>query len=205
MRGCNHCDCRMAIPSMGYKGCDTCTGLTLESMKIITNKCVNLKEASFSDTNLSEESINHLANNLTSEIIRLDLSSLVFCTDPHINTLVSRCTKLSTLSLRNTGITGNALDSIVEHLKPSLEELDVSESYLGDPSKLLVLKAMPKLKTLIARTNISEFPYPLHLKRHLFHLNYNTPNPFFLPASPREVFIQIEDGFWEIDVKKVTV
>ena len=50
-----------------------CNGLDLESVKQILQKCVKLKEVNFGDTRLSDATESYLAENLPSQIERLDL------------------------------------------------------------------------------------------------------------------------------------
>ena len=50
-----------------------CNGLDLESVKQILQKCVKLKEVNFGDTRLTDATESYLAENLPSQIERLDL------------------------------------------------------------------------------------------------------------------------------------
>ena len=67
--------------------------LSLESIQRICNKCVALKEINLRKTELFEESVNFLVNNLTTTVEKLNLEELKFLKDEHIKTLVKRCTR----------------------------------------------------------------------------------------------------------------
>ena len=67
--------------------------LSLESIQRICNKCVALKEINLRKTELSEDSVNFLVNNMTTTIEKLNLEELKFLKDEHIKTLVKRCTR----------------------------------------------------------------------------------------------------------------
>ena len=87
-----------------------------------------------------------LVDNLTPNILKLDLSSQGCVTDKYVNTLVQRCTKIIELDLSFTEITNDSMDSIIGHLK-SLEKLSVVFTKI-DFSALLQLKSIPTLKIL---------------------------------------------------------
>ena len=119
-------------------------GLTLMSMQQIIDNCVELSEVNFLGTRLSDDSIDYLADNLTSKVVRLGLS-YENVKNNHVKTLVSRC-QLEALDLTcTTQITNEALSSIIEHLAPSLKELDLRSTNI-DIYKLLDLRSMKKLK-----------------------------------------------------------
>ena len=67
--------------------------LSLESIQRICNKCVALKEINLRKTELSEDSVNFLVNNLTTTVEKLNLEELKFLKDEQIKTLVKRCTR----------------------------------------------------------------------------------------------------------------
>ena len=66
--------------------------LSLESIQRICDKCVALKEINLRKTELSEDSVTFLVNNLTTTVKKLNLEELTFLKDEHIKTLVKRCT-----------------------------------------------------------------------------------------------------------------
>ena len=67
--------------------------LSLESIQRICDKCVALKEINLRKTELSEDSVTFLVNNLTTTVKKLNLEELTFLKDEHIKTLVKRCTR----------------------------------------------------------------------------------------------------------------
>ena len=96
---------------------------------------------------ISRNSINYLVNNLTPNISKLSLSNSPV-TDEDVATLVSRCNKLTMLYLNGNLLTNNSITSIIDHLKPTLEILDLSSDNIS-LTKLFELKSMPNLKALI--------------------------------------------------------
>ncbi len=64
-----------------------------------------------------------------------------------MKTLLSRCKKLKTLLLQNTGIEDNAIKSI-EAEQTSLEEVDLNSTDLSEQALLDLLCRLPNLKFL---------------------------------------------------------
>ena len=87
---------------------------------------LDLSEVNFSSTRLSEDTLNYLVNNLTTNIQKLSLRNLQSLRDQHIGALVVRCSKIKVLDLRHTEVGNNSLTSIMNQLKDTLEEVDVS-------------------------------------------------------------------------------
>ena len=134
----------------------------LKSIKDIVENCVELREVSFYHTDFHEDALNYLVNNLTPKVLRLDLSyifsSFQYLGDEHVEKLVKRCTNLIVLKLSGTEITNSSIDSIIEHLGPSLKKLDVADTIIdyGKGGKLLELKKlMPNLKNFRADPRFS--------------------------------------------------
>ena len=67
-----------------------CTGFTLESIKLISNYCTNLKEVNFYYTNLEQESVKYLCNNVTPEVEKMSLGCIESVRDDHITDLTHR-------------------------------------------------------------------------------------------------------------------
>ena len=182
--------------------------LDLESFQSIIDNCVNLKELNLYETNLTGLQVEYLANNLTKEIAKLCLQSEKNLTDEHVKALVGRCKKLTALDLLDTNITDESLNSIIENLKPSLEELDVSWCFTGQSKsrrvylacikKFIELNLMPHLRTLICRG----------LKDgDIAKLRSELPNVCInkgcLKISNSDQVYEPMDGFWEIDAKQL--
>ena len=88
-----------------------------------------------------------MVKNLSTKIEKLRLRFGV--RDEHVKILVNRCHKIKSLNLSSCEITNNSLKNIIENLKYTLEELDVSGTYIVQ-SNLLQLRSvmMPKLRIL---------------------------------------------------------
>jgi hypothetical protein len=107
------------------------------------------------DVILKGEAIDYLVNNLTTKIEKLSLSCAAI-TDEQVKTLVSRCNKLTVLDLSHPGgsyetrriLTGNSINHIIEHLKPTLQELNIEGCESLGYDKLAQLRLMPHLKKL---------------------------------------------------------
>ena len=128
-----------------------CKGLDLESIKLIVRNCLELRELNLEETNLTNESISLLSNELTTKIERLSLHLLKIVKDEHIVAIVNRCKNLIALDLAFNLITNLSLKSIFENLRPSLEELDVNYTNVTF-EKMLELGSMEKIRILNCRT-----------------------------------------------------
>ena len=76
-------------------------GLDFQSIQHIVRNCTELIDLSLYDTEISEEAINYLANNLTPKIRKLNLGCFGanHIRDEHITTLVSRCNNIVDLDI----------------------------------------------------------------------------------------------------------
>ena len=182
--------------------------LDLESFQSIIDNCVNLKELNLYETNLTDLQVKYLANNLTKEIAKLCLQSEKNLTDEHVKALVGRCKKLTALDLLDTNITDESLNSIIENLKPSLEELDVSWCFTGQSKsrrvylacikKFIELNLMPHLRTLICR-GLKDGD----IAKLISELPNVCINQGCLKISNSDQVYEPMDGFWEIDAKQL--
>ena len=80
--------------------------LSKDQIRLITEKCVALKEVSFNNTGLSSDSIAILANNLTPNIQKVRLRQCQAVQNWHIDILVRRCNQIRVLDLKGTSTTG---------------------------------------------------------------------------------------------------
>ena len=126
--------------------------VSLEHIELIVKNCTRLKEVDFTDCSLSYEELHLLVNGITKNIERIGLA---LCgagpngLDEYIKILVSRCNKIKCLNLaKSRSITNNSLTSIIENLKNTLEELDITWCCKITDTKLLEMRSMPKLKVL---------------------------------------------------------
>ena len=173
--------------------------------------------------------VEYLANNLTKKIAKLCLQSEENLTDEHVKSLVFRCRSLTALDLGDTKITDDSLNSIIENLKPTLEEIDVSYTtigiggdfpggykieeftcpltgenrsrrvYLACTKKLLELGLMPNLRILICRGKMKD--------ENIAKLRSELPNVLVnqgcLKIANSDQVYEPMDGFWEIDAKQL--
>ena len=93
--------------------------------------------------------VDYLMNNISPNIEKFSARKCAF-SDEHIKILVSRCTKIKELRFAVLYITNNLVTHIIDHLKPSLEKLNLTDTYTDgiDYQKMFQLKLMPKLKSL---------------------------------------------------------
>ena len=123
-----------------------CKGLELWCIQDIVKSCLNLVELNLELTNLSPDSLNFLANNLTSTIRRLSLKKLKNIEDKHIKRLVRRCSKLTVIDLSYcTSITKTSLICIVNNLMHSLEELDLTATSIKISDIQILKEQIPNL------------------------------------------------------------
>jgi hypothetical protein len=121
----------------------------LNSIELIVKNCTNLKEFHLNGTNISAIAINFLVHNITPTVEILSFNYMKLISDKHVKILGSRCPKLKTLILAGTSITSESINIIIETMKTTLEYLDVAFALNFDIMKILELRTMPKLKTLI--------------------------------------------------------
>ena len=147
--------------------------IPLGAIQPIIDQCVELEELTFCQTRLSQGSIDYLVKNITPKVSKLCLCTNEAVRDEHIHTLVGRCTNLTELNLKNTSITTDSLNYIIEKLQSTLEKLGLPGRFFLRPAnftKLFDLKAMKKLTVLdlhqelisdqdfLDRQNYSELP-----------------------------------------------
>ena len=126
----------------------SCYGLNLESVKLIVDNCVEIKDLRLPDSQLSENSLHYLVNNLTTKIEMLSLKVQINLNDAHILDLVERCKNLSVLDLESTSINDNSIMGIINNLKLTLEELCVANCINVSYSVLKKLLKMDQLRVL---------------------------------------------------------
>ena len=117
----------------------------LTPYKVLVKNCVELREFNLESTNLSRDSLNFLANNLTPTIEKLSLQNLKHLQDKHVSTIVKRCNKIRILDLSHTSI--ESVVNIVHYLNSTLEEIDVNRTNVPR-TKILDLKLIPTLIVL---------------------------------------------------------
>ena len=145
----------------------------LSSISSIVNTCLDLEELNISGNLEDEKAISYLCENLTSNILKLDIRYGKI-NDNNIRALVKKCPKLKVLDIRdNENVTYQGVVSIIESLN-FLECLGLPESIvneLGLPNNIDLiktgrLKSMKKLKELL----FGDLEYQSILEREIPHL-----------------------------------
>lgn len=122
--------------------------LDLKSIKHIVSYCVELTELNLESTSITGNQSLYLVRNLTPKLEKINIG-VKYLTDEHVKALVKRCNKLKELKLNYSGpITDNAITSIKDELKNTLETLDLPRCKEISYSKLLELQEMPRLMNL---------------------------------------------------------
>ena len=135
-------------PTLQVLNMINCRGLDLDKIKPLIDNCVQLKELNLRDTEITEEAINYLVENLTPNIEQLSLGNLDHLIgDNEIKILVSRCKNLDSLYLRKTSIGNDSLMEVIDNLKDTLVNLSVEETSISSYS-LRDLKSMSKLRVI---------------------------------------------------------
>ena len=174
-------------------------GLNLQSIRLIVENCLELEYANFAFTDLDEDSVKCLANNLTPKIVKLDLSFQSCLHDVNLGTLVRRCNKINNLIVKNTLITNYCLNEIIENLNNILEELDVSATLVNDTG-LFQLKNMPKLRSLMHNSI-----YLALTDEEIENLTKQLQIPSINNSLSRQYSDRIgnQNGIWEINAKEI--
>ena len=97
-----------------------------------------------------------------------------------------------------TSITNNSITHIIENLKPTLEELDVSKTIM-DFSKLIELKSLPKLRVLRCFLKKSEDMESLKLQLPSVNINQE-----YLKIADSEDSDD-SDKIWDIKAKQLEI
>ena len=144
-------------------------------MRLIVENCIGLKEVDFSGCRLSKNCVELLVNNLSPNVEKLGLGA--FCIDAedkHIEALVSRCNKITSLNLAcRHMLTDSSLTSIMENLKCTLEVLDIDYCHNIANTKFIEMRSMPQLKVL-------NYSMPqVHYEKLKMHLPPLTNNSFW--------------------------
>ena len=169
--------------------------------KLIQNlikKCFELSELNFSCiVSKQSEVLSAIVNNLSPNILKVDLGYNGNLEDSHVLALVKRCRKITELVLRCTSITNNSVDSIAKH--SSLEKLDVSNTEI-DSTALLQLGTIRTLKVLncLKDKKIDEN----NIRKRLPQLSINKEDFFNIATSYRKYVSYFQDGLWEIKAKQ---
>ena len=175
-----------------------CKGLDLESIQLIVRNCLELRELNLEETNLTNESISVLSNELTTKIEKLSLHWLKIVKDEHIVAIVNRCKNLKTLDLAFNTITNLSLNSIIENLRPTLEEIDVNFAKVTF-EKVLELGSMEKIRILNFRKSN---PYETMNLRQLLNVRIEQ-NSKRLQVADSNSSSKPKEMFWKIKARQI--
>jgi hypothetical protein len=140
--------------------------IDLTSLQSIIENCTELKELNFWNevVNSDGENINYhcgfsndainmfdmmefLVKSISPNIEKFSVFECPF-DDQHIKVLLSRCTKIKDLRFGYLDLTNDSVTHIIDHLKPTLEKLNLTGIIIMEYQNMFQLKLMPKLKSL---------------------------------------------------------
>ena len=182
--------------------------LHAESFQDLFTNCAHLTELNICSTYLPDSHIQALVDNLTPKILKVDLGCQRNFKDEHLTKLVKRCNKITHLDLKYTSITNDSVQSIIKHLKSSLENLDVTRTNV-DFVTLFQFKTMPLLKTLIFFDDDRMEEDFENLEQQLSHISIDEELGHLHIAKPFKIvtdsYTTDYDWIWEIRAKKQRV
>ena len=166
--------------------------MSFESVKLIISLCVELTELSIHYTNLSQESIDFICENLTPTIEKFDIRWDDDFGDKQLKKLLNRCNKLTELNFTGTQVSNKSVSTIIEKVSPTLTNLEASCFNLSD---LLRLATMPKIQVLknepLSEEDQNKF------EEIMPHLSAEDPIRI---AKPYTIFYPTEK-IWELEAK----
>ena len=125
-----------------------------------------------------------------------------------MSVLTTRCKDLKSLRLSWCDLTDNSLNILMNNLKNSLEEFEISEGYETKVTlaTIMQLGSMPKLKVLnylydSVDCNDTEIENKAYLEDNLPHLSINKKS-LAIGLHDRD---NPENGFWEIQSKQLKI
>jgi len=195
--------CNIGDPNIEYQN-------RTELIKKLFTSCPQLTELNISNSEGPidpdiEELDNHilldphlcaLVDNLSPNILKLNLCAQQCVNDKHVNTLVQRCQKITELDLSSTEITNASLESIIKNLN-YLEKLNVESTNI-EFSMILQLKSIPTLKTLRCQFYDENDEKIKNLKLQLPHISID--EEYLNIAHPKkDIFDDCQ--LWEITTK----
>ena len=191
--------CHQNGPSLKVLDLQGSKGLSPEFIQDIVKFCTELREFNFDVTYQNTESFNFVVKNITAKIEKVKIG-YSFLENQHIKTLVTRCNKISALSLGSEKFTNDMLTSIIENLNGTLEELFInrfrfSSEFLFQDNCFKLIK-LKKLKHLY-----HDYSWvPAHVEAYKLHmpdLNFYDCNCIRIARNR-----PVEHGIWEIKEKQ---
>ena len=147
-----------------------CGWISKNSIQVILKHCTQLTKIDLWLTNMSHDAMDLFVNGVSSNVKQFSLSSNKNMNDGHIETLVSRCNRITKLDLSDTKLTDTSITSVIQHLKQSLVCLQVEDCEEISLEKVLELKSMPKLQIL--KYGFKSW-HTMYLRAYLPHLKIN--------------------------------
>ena len=135
---------------------------------MISEYCTQLTEINLSCTCISEDAVNSFISAVSPNVEKVCLGENI--TDKQIETLVSRCNRITKLDISEAKVTDSSITSVIKHLKQSLEYLDIRLIHEISYEKVLELKSMSKLGVL--RYGFQSW-HTMALRKKLPHLRVN--------------------------------
>ncbi|XP_040581538.1 S-phase kinase-associated protein 2-like [Lepeophtheirus salmonis] len=124
-------------------------GLNLEGLTLILRSCHALEELNISWTDLSEEAIAFMCQNIPPSVRRLNIAGCKdYLQDKHLLQLMRNLPNLKELDISDAGsVSEETIDSMLLYLK-KLEHLSVSRCYGISPNSYIYLSVLTSLKNL---------------------------------------------------------
>ena len=125
-----------------------CTWISKKSAHVISKYCTQLWKITLFNCHMSHDAIDCFVSGLSPNVKRVCLALNDTMTDEQVEKLVSRCNRITNLSLNsNIELTDATITSIINNLKHSLVALTIACDEISF-EKVLELKSMPKLRVL---------------------------------------------------------
>ena len=139
--------CKRNGQTLEYLDLGECKWLSKNSIQVILKYCTQLTKITIWGSKMSQDAMHLFVSGLSPSVKKVGANPYNV-TDKHIETLVSRCNQITYLDLSGTELTDTSITSVINHLKQSLEYLDISGCEEMSFEKVLELKSMPKLRIL---------------------------------------------------------
>ena len=198
--GANKTNCLFQYPCLDYSTCAYTVPI-----KLVMENLTELEELNLNMTLLCETSVDILVSSITSKIKKLDLLNMNTLQDKHIQTLLTRCNKISDLQLGGwTSLTKQSLNLIIEHLQSTLVALhfDYSNVEFDARRDLIKLKSMEKLRAFCYHFKDWKHPDTIWLKKQLPNviISLTIKDPFI--ARPCYPEFDHYKTLWDIKVEQ---
>ena len=188
--------------------------LTLETVELIFNNCLELVEVSLHDCGMSDGALSFLCNNLTNKIKKLSLYRIeafgifgqydYILEEKHVIALANSYPQLEELDLggQDNVISEKALSAIIEKLQ-NLVKLKLPDTVQIRFPKLLELRSMTNLKYLWVHVVLEDGDVEIAIafKRDLWHEKFEElrrETPFMKALVKNLPNLKINEGRFEI-------